>query len=186
MQKLASKGKVKMKQKIKDLTKKITLFAGLSLLFFFQIIPLGHTAMKEKEMFFLEGLGNVYLSEEAKELLRQNGFVVTPGYKDEIYDVYAECKEHNQPIFVTTDAVLHTSHIFFDYLLRILEIENLYDTAVKLTDRMVDLSIKQYHEAKNADVKEAARLNIGFFAVAKKQFNPEYEVDFSLEGRKRN
>jgi len=181
VQKLASKGKVKMKQKIKDLMKKIILYASVSLFVFFQIIPLGYTATTEMEMFSLEGLGNVYLSKEAKELLRQNGFVVTPGYKDEIYDVYAECKEISQPIFVTTDAVLHTSHIFFDYLLRILETEKLYDTAVELTDRMLDLSIKQYHEAKNADVKEAARLNIGFFAVAKKQFNPEYEVNFNLE-----
>ncbi len=170
-----------MERKIKDLTKKITLLTSLSLLFFFQIIPLGHTAMKEKEMFSLKGLENVYLSEEAKELLRENGFVVTPGYEDEIYDVYAECKKHNQPIFITTDAVLHTSHIFFDYLLRILEIENLYHTAVELTDRMLDLSIKQYYEAKDTEVKEAARLNIGFFAVVKKEFNPEYETCFNLE-----
>ena len=162
--------------------KKIILCVSISLFAFFQVIPVGYTAMNERGKFSLEGLENVYLSEEAKELLRENGFVVTPGYKDEIYDVYAECKERNQPIFVTTDAVLHTSHIFFDYLLRILEIENLYGTAVKLTDRMLSLSIKQYNEAKDTDVKEAARLNIGFFVVAKKQFNPEYEVDFNLEG----
>jgi len=136
--------------------------------------------MNEKEIFSLGQSGKVYLSKEAKGLLRQNGFVVTPGYKDEIYDVYSECKELNQPIFLTTDAVLHTSHIFFDYLLRILEIEKLYDAAVELTDRILDSSTKQYHEAKDADIKEAARLNIGFFAVAKKQFNPEYEASFNL------
>ncbi|NQS89263.1 DUF3160 domain-containing protein [Patescibacteria group bacterium] len=161
--------------------KKIILFAGVFLLVFSQIISPGCMAMNKKEIFSLEGLGNVYLSREAKELLKQNGFVVTPGYKDEMYDVYAECKEYNQPIFLTTDAVLHTTHIFFDYLLRILEIEKLYDTAIKLTDRMLDLSIKQYNEAKDTQVKEAARLNIGFFAVAKKQFDSEYRVDFNLE-----
>jgi len=137
--------------------------------------------MNEREIFSLGQSGKVYLSKEAKGLLRQNDFVVTPGYKDEIYGVYSECKELNQPIFLTTDAVLHTSHIFFDYLLRILEIEKLYDAAVELTDRMLDLSTKQYHEAKDAEIKEAARLNIGFFAVAKKQFNPEYEARFNLE-----
>lgn len=161
--------------------KKIVLYASISLFVFFQIIPIGCTAMNEREIFSLGQSGKVYLSKEAKGLLRQNGFVVTPGYKDEIYDVYSECKELNQPIFLTTDAVLHTSHIFFDYLLRILEIEKLYDTAVELTDRMLDSSTKQYHEAKNGEIKEAARLNIGFFAVAKKQFNPEYEARFNLE-----
>ena len=161
--------------------KKIIVCVSISLFVFFQIISIGYAATNEREKFSLEGLGGVYLSEEAKELLRENGFAVTPGYKDEMNDVYAECKESSQPIFVTTDAVLHTSHIFFDYLLRILEIENLYGTAVKLTDRMLDLSIKQYNKAKDTDVKEAARLNIGFFAVAKKEFNPEYEVNFDLE-----
>lgn len=160
--------------------KKTILSIAVFLFLVFSVVGAGDTTMDEKEMFSLEGLGNIYLSQEAKELLRQNGFVVTSGDKDEIYDVYAECKEYNQPIFVTTDAVLHTSHIFFDYILRILEIEKLYDIAVKLTDRMLDLSIKQHNEAKDAEVKEAARLNIGFFAVARKEFNPEYEVDFSL------
>ncbi|MEA1963529.1 MAG: DUF3160 domain-containing protein [Candidatus Aerophobetes bacterium] len=165
--------------------KKIIVCASISLFVFFQVIPIGCTATNERGKFSLEGLEGVYLSEGAEELLRENGFVVTPGYRDEMNDVYSECKERNQPIFATTDAVLHTSHIFFDYLLRILEIENLYGTAVKLTDRMLDLSIKQYNEAKDTNVKEAARLNIGFFAIAKKQFNPEYEVNFNLEDRVR-
>jgi len=131
---------------------KIILYACVFLVFF-QIIPIGCTAMNEREIFSLGRSGKVYLSKEAKGLLRQNGFVVTPGYKDEIYDVYSEYKELNQPIFLTTDAVLHTSHIFFDYLLRILEIEKLYDAAAELTDGMLDLSIKQYHEAKDAEIK---------------------------------
>ena len=141
----------------------------------------GYSRERNKADFSLDELGKVYLSEEAKGLLKQNGFVITPGYKDEIFDIYSTCKENNQPIFVTTDAVLHTSHIFFDYLLRILEIEKLYDLANELTERMLSLSIKQYNEAKDSEVKEAARLNIGFFAVAKKQFDPDYKVGYGLE-----
>jgi len=162
--------------------KRIILGASISLFVFLQIVSVGYTAASEREKFSLEGLRSIYqFSEKARELLRENGFVVTPGYKDEMYNVYVECKELNEPIFVTTDAVLHTSHIFFDYLLRILEMENLYDTAIALTDKMLDLSVEQYNEAKDAEIKEAARLNIGFFVVAKKQFNPEYKVKFNLE-----
>jgi len=137
-------------------------------------------AERSKATFLLDGLEEVYLSQDAKELLKQNGFVITPGYENEIFDLYANCKENNQPIFVTTDAALHTSHIFFDYLLRILEIEKLYPLTDELTDRMLTLSIEQYNEAKNSEVKEAARLNIGFFAVAKKQFNPTYKAGYGL------
>jgi archaellum component FlaC len=71
-------------------------------------------------------------------------------------------------------------HLSGKSVLRILEVEKLYDSAVELTDRMLELSIRQYNEASNEEVKEAAKLNIGFFAVAKKQFDPEYRVDYGL------
>jgi len=158
---------------------KIILCSNILVMCVFQIISMGYTADNGKG-FDLTGLKIVGISNEAKEFLKKNGFVVTPGDESEIYDIYSDCKKHNQPIFVTTDAVLHTCHIFFDYLLRIIEIEKLHDKAIELTDRMLDLSIRQYNEAKDSDVKEAARLNIGFFAIAKKQFNPEYEVGFNL------
>ncbi len=165
--------------------KKLILHFSVLLICFFQMVPNGYAQKGKKESFSLQGLEgsfrHFYLSDEAKEYLKQNGFVVTAGRKKEIYDIYTECKERSQPIFVTTDAVLHTSHIFFDYLLRILEIEKLYDKASELTDKMMDLSIQQYNQAENADVKEAARLNIGFFAVAKKQFDSDYQAGFDLE-----
>lgn len=144
---------------------------------------LSHPLEKEDITFSLkglEGIEKVYLSSEAKNLLQQNGFVVTPGSEEEIYDVYSQCKEKNQPIFVTSDSVLHTSHIFFDYLLRILEREKLYDLTVELTDRMILLSQKQFEEAEDEEIKEVARLNMGFFGVARKMFNPEYEPGYGL------
>jgi len=128
----------------------------------------------------LDGLDKVYITEDAEDKLMRNGFVVTPGNLDEMYQVYMQCHERNQPVFITTDSVLHTSHIFFDYLLRILEMEKLYSMANELTDRMLSLSERQYYEAKDDVVKEMARLNIGFFAVAKKIFDPKYYVRHEL------
>ncbi|MCD6406851.1 DUF3160 domain-containing protein [Candidatus Aerophobetes bacterium] len=162
--------------------KKIAVGVSIFVFVFLQFICTGYAVSNENGKLSIEELKGIYqFSEKAKKLLTENGFVVTPGYKNEMYDIYTECKKKGEPIFVTTDAILHTSHIFFDYLLRILEIESLYDTAVELTDKMLDLSTQQYNEAKDPKVKEAARLNIGFFAVAKKQFDPEYEVSFNLE-----
>ena len=142
------------------------------------------SGLQRKRPFSLSGLdslGKAHLSSQAVKLLTQNGFVVTHGIEDEMYDVYIESKERHQPIFVTTDAVLHTCHIFFDYLLRILEIERLYGFTTELTLRMVELSKAQYEEAKDEDVKEAARLNIGFFMVANKIFHPEVQPGYGLE-----
>ncbi len=129
----------------------------------------------------LEGLEQTTLSVNSRAMLEKQGFAVSPGREKEIWDVYIQAKKRNQPIFVTTDAVLHSCHIFFDYLLRILEIERLYDRAVELTDQMIVLSQNQYEEAKNPNVKDAARLNAGFFSVAKKIFSPEYKPGMGLE-----
>ena len=122
------------------------IFVGVSIwvFVFLQVISTGYTTTNENGKFSIEDLiGSYQFSEKAKEFLRENDFVVTPGYKNEMYDIYIECEKKGDPIFVTTDAILHTSHIFFDYLLRILEIESLYDIAVELTDKMLDLSTQQ-------------------------------------------
>jgi hypothetical protein len=128
----------------------------------------------------LEGSDKITLSIHSRDLLERIGFAVSPGDEKEIYDIYTQAKKRNQPIFVTTDAVLHTCHIFFDYLLRILEMEKLYPLVADLTDRMITASQVQYEEATQENVKEAARLNIGFFSVAKKILTPTYEPGFQL------
>ena len=166
-----------------DFKKIIICFLGLVLLFFLLTSSI-FSAENNANLYSLEDISNIrqfHFPPAVSELLRKNGFTVSPAYYKEISDIYLECKDTNQPIFITTDAVLHTGHIFFDYLLRILEVERLYDSAVELTDRMIELSIKQYNEAEDKEVKEAVRLNIGFFAVAKKQFEPEYQVDYGLD-----
>jgi hypothetical protein len=142
-------------------------------------------ALEQKEVQFplenLKGTERVALSRPVQELLEQYGFAVRPGDEKEIYDVYISAKKRNQNVFVTADVVLHTCHIFFDYLLRILEIEKLFDRVEQLTDLMIDLSKAQYKEAEDGTVKESARLNVGFFSVAKKILIPEYRVGHGLE-----
>jgi len=164
--------------------KMIVIYFLVLMLLPFLLTSFGYAGENKKDLYSLEDISNIrqfHLSPAASELLRKNGFVVSPAYYKEISDIYLECKDANQPIFITTDAVFHTGHIFFDYLLRILEVEKLYDSAVELTDRMLELSIEQFREAHTENVKEAARLNIGFFAVAKRQFEAEYQAGYELE-----
>lgn len=130
----------------------------------------------------LDGLEEITLSVHSRKMLERYGFAVSPGDEKEIDDVYIQAKKKNQPIFVTTDAVLHTCHIFFDYLLRILEIERLYGHVTELTDEMLSLSLNQYEQAQEEDVKEAAKLNAGFFSVAKKILVPGFEPGLELAG----
>jgi hypothetical protein len=123
------------------------------------------------------GINTALFSVAQKDLLRQNGFVAAPAKGDikDIHEIYTQARERNQPLFITTDAMLHTAHIFFDYMLRILEIEKMYDHARELTDHMLRLSKEQFNETEPGPVKEAARLNIGFFSVPKKIFDTSYQ-----------
>ena len=117
------------------------------------------------------------LSDEAKGLLNRNGFVITPGKGEaDISDVYIECYKKGEPIFVTTDSILHVSHILFDYNLRIAEIYKFVEELDNLSEAMLDISSDQHREALDKAVKEAARRNLAFFSVAKKLLDPEYET----------
>ncbi|MBN1291514.1 MAG: DUF3160 domain-containing protein, partial [Candidatus Latescibacteria bacterium] len=63
------------------------------------------------------------LTDGAKSLLASNGFAASASLYRQIYDVYNECEMNGIPAFVTTDACLHTYHILYDFMLRILEIQ---------------------------------------------------------------
>jgi len=127
--------------------------------------------------FSLDGLEGLPFQEEARELLEKNGFVVTPGHGDEIFDVYRTVQDRGENIYVTTDGVLHTAHIFFDFLLRILEIERLHDLTDRLTERMLEESLIQVRQAEDDTVREMARLNAGYFLVARRLLHPDCQME---------
>ena len=129
----------------------------------------------------LAGLENVRITDKARAILGKNGFVIKPTHHADIVDIYEEANRQGQGQFITTDVMLHTGHIFFDYLLRLLEIDTLSGMAETLTDRMLAISRDQYQEAKDIDLRNAAWLNIGFFSVAKAQFTSGYEPGEGLE-----
>ena len=101
------------------------------------------------------------------------GFVVVPaaGFSD-MYEVYETCEECAQPAFVTSDTVLHTAHVLFDYLLRILEIRGLRQSAEVLTEALLAASQRRLTEAEAPAVQESARRNLAFFAVGQRLLDP--------------
>ena len=78
-----------------------------------------------------------YLSDEALAMLQLNGFVVVPAQDASIYDLYRQAAAQGLPAFLTTDVVLHTTHIIFNYALQAVEMDYLYEALVTLTERML-------------------------------------------------
>lgn len=116
-------------------------------------------------------------SPAAKNLLIKNGFVVVPNSSTkEFFTLYKDNKSKTRPSFITADSVLHTYHIFFDHLLRVVETEKLAPELTGLTKAMLSQSQNQYETLKGTDWENAARRNVGFFTVAGKLLDPNMSV----------
>ena len=106
------------------------------------------------------------LSENQKQLLEENGFVVIPWQGDDIVQPYKTLKEQELPIFVTSDTLLHLYHIQFNEILKRLEEEEFFDELTDMSSVMMDRAMQDYECFTDADLKEAARRNVAYFAVA--------------------
>ena len=107
------------------------------------------------------------LTDHQRTLLRENGFVVTPysSREDDIIAPYKTLKELGIPIIITSDTLLHLYHIQFDQILKGIEEREFFDALLDLSITMLNQSQQDYLTSSN-DLKEAARRNVGFFAVA--------------------
>ena len=107
-------------------------------------------------------------------------FVISPrrfeggtGYR-EIYDVYNECRDMNIPAFVTTDAVLHTFHLCFDYILMTIEKKKFIPDLNNLLSEMITITHSHYSNANEQSVQIALKRNLDFLITAKKLLAPSY------------
>jgi len=117
----------------------------------------------------------------AQQIFLELGFVIIPTHSDQMWDLYEDIEDEQHSAFITTDAVLHCAHIFFDYSLRILENRQLYQSLDKLVRSMAEQSRWQYETAQDSMLKELARLNWAFFTVPIILLQPEYNVDDEIE-----
>ncbi len=117
-----------------------------------------------------------WLASELQAALKENGFVVTQGRAEQIYQAYQQAQEEGWPLFVTTDALLHTHHVLYDYALRLAEIERFIGDIEGLTLSLLDRSLAQYQAAQGEKVKAASLRNVVYFAVAAELLELEHEA----------
>ncbi|NPV92855.1 MAG: DUF3160 domain-containing protein [Firmicutes bacterium] len=115
-------------------------------------------------------------SPDALRLLTTNSFVVAPAKYTEFYDLYDSSRYEYVANFVTTDAMMHSYHLYFDHLLSSVEKQHLYPTLKKLNRSMLDVSIEEYQGLKGTGWENAARRNVAYFAVAERLLDPAAQV----------
>ncbi len=106
------------------------------------------------------------LNANAREAIKQNGFVVLAGqHDDSMFTLLHEMKEEGIPIFLTSDMMLHLYYLLFDALVQETEERVLYDYLVHMTRDLLSVFCCRY-EHLDGELKEAARLNAAYFSVA--------------------
>ncbi|MDD6572500.1 MAG: DUF3160 domain-containing protein [Thermoflexaceae bacterium] len=115
--------------------------------------------------------------EGVREKLEENGFVVINGGNTEFFSLYESNRYSFIPNFITTDAMLHTYHLYFSHLLKTLEREYFYHDLEAVSRQMIEASMTQYEQLKGTAWENAAKRNLAFFSVALKLLDNEAEVD---------
>ncbi|MDE7204013.1 MAG: DUF3160 domain-containing protein [Lachnospiraceae bacterium] len=107
-------------------------------------------------------------NQEMADQLAKNGFVVCGNAGAEFFEIYENNRYEMIPNFVTVDSLMHTYHLYFAYLLKNIEKNNLADSVTALSRRMLDNSTVQYEQLKGSEWEEAAKRNVAFFTVGLK------------------
>ncbi|RZN37033.1 MAG: DUF3160 domain-containing protein [Methanophagales archaeon ANME-1-THS] len=117
----------------------------------------------------------ITLSKDARRLLEKNGFVIIRNpfnpHEEEITEPYKALKEHEIPIFITSDSLLHLYHIQFDETLRQIEEREFYTTIWDISLMLLNESVEDYKRY-SGDSKEASRRNAAYFAVGLSLLQP--------------
>ena len=127
------------------------------------------------------------LSDGLRSRLGENGFVVAPGTEKEFFTVYEKARYDNQPVFVTSDSLLHVYHLLFDKVLRTAEVEHFIPLLRDLNAAMLAQTDAQYQALKGGPWEEAALRTVAFVGVASRLLDPEVKVpDYAQRaGRRR-
>lgn len=122
------------------------------------------------------------LSEWTAGVLEERGFVVVPGEFTDFASAYEGLNDAGFPPYVTVDAALYSTASVLDATLAALEEGDLYDRLAWLSMEIGRLSEEQYLLASDPLVKEAARLNMAYFAVGLSLLDGDYFPPETVRG----
>ena len=115
-----------------------------------------------------------------KETLQKYGFIARKSAYPKFSTLYQHLKTGAIPVYVTTDCVLHTYHILYDYSLRILEMNYLYGDAVSLVDSLI-AQTKMLLEDTDGQIREALFDNLAYFEIGAKLLDSDYAISTEVQ-----
>ncbi|MBQ3781385.1 MAG: DUF3160 domain-containing protein [Bacteroidaceae bacterium] len=97
--------------------------------------------------------------------LAEQGFAIIEGQYDQLFQVYEKNDYHNFPSFVTTDLYLQTFHLYFDVILRKVEVAKFTPRLVALCEKMHDQLQVIASTTSDPKVRKAAEHAVAYFAI---------------------
>ncbi len=122
------------------------------------------------------------LPEWTNALVDERGFVVVPGESPNFSETYDVLALEGYPPYITSDAVLYGTASVLDRTLSALESGELYERLSYFSSQLERLSEEQYLFATDPLVREAARLNMAYFAVGLSLLDSDYFPPESVRG----
>lgn len=119
----------------------------------------------ETDLSNVENSSRFRFNAEAQARMAENGFVVIPAMHVEYFLLYEANRYDNVPNFITTDAMLHNYHLYFQHLLKTVERDKLIPELKELNAGMMSLSNEQYRVLQDSAWENAALRNLAFFTV---------------------
>lgn len=120
------------------------------------------------------------LSGAQRAALGRHGFVVAPAPAANFDDIYRGAQAAGQPIYVTSDVLLHTFWLVADGMVAQVEQAYLLDDLQALSQAMMVISLAQLQATQASPwgeaVEEAAWRNLAFFSIGSRLLDPGFAV----------
>lgn len=131
----------------------------------------------KKDLSNVTNINDVYMSDEAKQILAQYGFVVEEDRGgQEFFDVYETNRYAKLPNFVTVDSLMHTYHLYFQHLQKSTEKDHLAAAVLGMSQQLLQESQRQLDSLKGSELEQAALRNVAFFAVGAALQDPSTQI----------
>lgn len=101
-----------------------------------------------------------------KEKLSNNGFVVVPTKRDQLFHIYENNDYLGVPSFITVDAVLQLYHLYFDMTLRNIESKYLSSKLEILIDRLINELLALQGETQNENIHDAVNFSLAYLGIS--------------------
>ena len=110
-------------------------------------------------------LGMFYLSDAQLNDLKDHYFSISKGWDSEFFEVYENNMYMSKANFITVDSLMHTFHLYYQYLQKNSERSYLSGKLYEMSQIMYENSSSQYNALKGTDWESAAERNVRFFSI---------------------